>query len=70
MITKCLNVSFQISPSWVLDIPAFSMYIKYPAKLPTAQIENLASQLSDCFKRGSDKIPSKTWRAHSGCSKA
>lgn len=50
-----LNVSFQISSSWVLDIPVFSMYIKCPTKLPTAQIENLASQLSDCFNKESDE---------------
>lgn len=50
-----VNVSFQISPTWTLDIPVFSMYIKYPTKLPAAQIENVASQLSDCFKRGSDE---------------
>lgn len=50
-----LNFSFQISPTRVLDMPVFSMYIKYPTKLPTAQIESGASQLSDCFNRGSDK---------------
>lgn len=51
MITRC----FQISPTWVLDMPVFSMYSKYPTKLSAAQIESLASQLRDCFNRGSDE---------------
>lgn len=50
-----LNFSFQISSAWVLDMPVFSMYIKYPTKLPTAQTESVASQPSDCFNRGSDE---------------
>lgn len=36
-------------------MPVFSMYIKYPTKLPTAQTESVASQPSDCFNRGSDE---------------